>query len=99
MHAIGSLCALVLVVGLGAITLNALLRTQGEASARVALALADLVLSPLLFLGGAMLYGDQVARVGQPRRGRRGGAALPAASDADGGPAAVTARETAASGS
>ncbi len=61
-HALGSLAALVIVVGVGELTLTALLRTQGEASARAALALADVVLSPLLFLGGAMLYLDQAAR-------------------------------------
>jgi hypothetical protein len=70
-HALGSLAALVIVVGVGEITLTTLLRTQGETSARVALVLADVVLSPLLYLGGAMLYFDQAARVGLPRRGRR----------------------------
>jgi hypothetical protein len=72
-HALGSLCALVIVVGVGDTTLTSLLRTQGETSARAALALADLVLSPMLYLGGAMLYLDQAARVGLPRavRGRR----------------------------
>ena len=52
-------------------TLIALLHTQSEASARVALALADVVLSPLLYLGGALLYADQAARVGSPRSERR----------------------------
>jgi hypothetical protein len=46
---------------------------MGDASQRAALALADVVLSPLLFLGGAMLYLDQAARVtpGNPEGGRR----------------------------
>jgi hypothetical protein len=74
-HALGSLATLVIVVGVGEITLTTLLRTQGEASARGALVLADVVLSPLLYLGGAMLYLDQAARVGLPGRTRpaRGG--------------------------
>jgi hypothetical protein len=70
-HAFGSLCALVLVVGVAETTLTALLHTQSDNSARVAQLLADLVLSPLLFLGGAMLYGDQAARVGSRRPDRR----------------------------
>ena len=39
--------------------------------AKVSIALSDLVLSPLLFLGGAMLYVDQAARVGSHRSTRR----------------------------
>ena len=70
-HAFGSLCALVLVVGVAETTLTALLHSQGETGVRVAQFLADLVLSPLLFLGGAMLYGDQAARVGSRRPDRR----------------------------
>ncbi len=69
-----------IVVGVGEITLTTLLRTQGETSARGALLLADIVLSPLLYLGAAMLYLDQAARLGLRaggRRGRSGG--LPAA--------------------
>jgi hypothetical protein len=63
-HALGSLAALVVVVGISANTLSALLHTQGDNGQRVAVFLSDLVLSPLLFLGGAMLYADQAARVG-----------------------------------
>lgn len=62
-HALGSLATLVILVGLAGNTLSVLLHTHGESSARVALGLADLVLSPLLFVGGALLYPDQVARV------------------------------------
>ena len=61
-HALGSLAALVLVVGIAANTLSALLHTQGDNGQRVAVFLSDLVLSPLLFLGGALLYVDQAAR-------------------------------------
>jgi hypothetical protein len=62
-HALGSLAALVIVVGVAANTLSAILHTQGDNGQRVAVALSDLVLSPLLFLGGALLYLDQAARV------------------------------------
>jgi hypothetical protein len=61
-HALGSLAALVVVVGIAANTLSALLHTQGDNGQRVAVFLSDLVLSPLLFLGGALLYLDQAAR-------------------------------------
>ena len=66
-HALGSLAALVIVVGVSELTLIALLRSQGENGQRAAHALADLVLSPLLYLGGALLYVDQVARIGSRR--------------------------------
>lgn len=62
-HALGSLAALVIVVGVAASTLSALLHTQGDSGQRAAVVLSDLVLSPLLFLGGALLYVDQAARV------------------------------------
>jgi hypothetical protein len=61
-HALGSLAALVVVVGIAANTLSALLHTQGDNGQRVAVFLSDLVLSPLLFVGGALLYVDQSAR-------------------------------------
>ena len=62
-HALGSLAALVVVVGIAGNTLSALLHSQGDNSQRIALFLSDLVLSPLLFLGGLLLYLDQAARV------------------------------------
>lgn len=62
-HALGSLAALVIVVGVADNALSALLHTQSGAGERFALALSDLVLSPLLFVGGALLYVDQAARV------------------------------------
>jgi hypothetical protein len=70
-HALGSLAILVIVVGLGEEALTAALRTQGDNSQRVALFASDLVLSPLLYLGGALLYLDQAARVGSRRSDRR----------------------------
>ena len=70
-HALGSLAALVIVVGISADTLSALLHTQSDNSQRVAVFVSDLVLSPLLYLGGALLYVDQAARVGSGRPHRR----------------------------
>jgi hypothetical protein len=70
-HALGSLAALVVVVGIAANTLSALLHTQGDNGQRVAVFLSDLVLSPLLFLGGALLYLDQAPRVGSRASTRR----------------------------
>jgi hypothetical protein len=70
-HALGSLAALVVVVGVAATTLSALLHSQGDNGQRVAVAISDLVLSPLLFLGAALLYLDQSARVGSDASDRR----------------------------
>jgi hypothetical protein len=70
-HALGSLAALVVVVGVAATTLSALLHSQGDNGQRVAVAVSDLVLSPLLFLGAALLYLDQSARVGSDASDRR----------------------------
>ena len=62
-HAIGSLATLVIVFVLSRITLAFLLREQADNTIRVAVFLADIVISPLLFLGAALLYFDQAARV------------------------------------
>ena len=70
-HALGSLATLVIVVGVAADTLSAILHTQGDNGQRVAVFLSDLVLSPLLYLGSALLYTDQAARVGSGRPHRR----------------------------
>jgi len=61
-HAVASLATLVVLFGLVKLTLALLLRDLGDAGERAALGLADLVVSPLLFLGGALLYIDQAAR-------------------------------------
>jgi uncharacterized membrane protein len=66
-HALGSLCTLVIVFVLSAAVLGVLLQGQGQETLRVAGFLAVLVLSPLLYLGGALLYYDQAARVGSRR--------------------------------
>jgi hypothetical protein len=62
-HAVASLATLVILFGLVKLTLTLLLRDLGDAGERAALGLADLVVSPILFLGGALLYVDQAARV------------------------------------
>jgi len=72
-HALGSLATLTIVYFLGRAVLLFLLHGQADATLRMAAFLADLVLSPLLFLGSAILYFDQKARLesGSPRRRRR----------------------------
>ncbi|MBA2385245.1 MAG: hypothetical protein H0V68_11370 [Actinobacteria bacterium] len=62
-HALGSLAALAIIVFLTRAMLFILLRGFGESTERAAAFLADLVVSPLLFLGAALLYVDQAARV------------------------------------
>jgi len=62
-HAVASLATLVILFGLVKLTLTLLLRDLGDAGERAALGLGDLVISPLLFLGSALLYFDQAARV------------------------------------
>jgi hypothetical protein len=72
-HALGSLATLVILFGLVKLTLALLLRDLGDSGERAALGLADLVVSPLLFLGAALLYVDQAARaaVGSSLRAER----------------------------
>ena len=70
-HAFGALATLVILFGLVKLMLVLLLRDLGDSGERIALGLADLVLSPLLFLGGALLYVDQAARVGSAARAER----------------------------
>lgn len=64
-HAIGGLATIVIVVGVSRLALEVLLNTQGGQAREVAVALADLVLSPLFYVGGALLYVDQAARLRQ----------------------------------
>jgi hypothetical protein len=81
-HALGSLATLVIVVFLCQGVLFFLLRGTGEAAIEVAGFLASLVISPVLFLGSALLYCDQAARV---RSSKRDGA-LPRGKPAPPGP-------------
>jgi hypothetical protein len=62
-HAAGSLAALVVLFALSRQLLALLLESQAENTVRTAIFLADTVLGPLLFLGGALLYVDQEARL------------------------------------
>jgi hypothetical protein len=87
-HALGSLATLAIVFLLTALVLGFLLQGQGEQTARVAAFLAALVLGPLLFLGAALLYDDQAARLirstspQRPPRKRRRNADVHHADDA-----------------
>jgi hypothetical protein len=62
-HALGSLATLAIVVFLTQSVLAFLLRGAGGAATDVAFVLANVVVSPLLFIGTALLYVDQAARV------------------------------------
>ena len=61
-HALGSLATLAILVFLTQATLLVLLQAQGEQAAQIASFLAGAVVSPILFLGAALLYLDQAAR-------------------------------------
>ncbi len=67
-HALGSLSTLVIVYFLTRTVLVLLLRGQGDQTERIAVFLGDLVISPLLFVGSALLYVDQRARLESRRR-------------------------------
>jgi hypothetical protein len=62
-HAAGSLAPLVILFFLTRIGLALLLESQADNTVRTAIFLSDAVLAPLLFLGGAILYEDQKARL------------------------------------
>jgi hypothetical protein len=62
-HAIGGIATLALIYGVTRYMLLILLATQGNQAQAVAALLSDLVLSPILFVGAALLYVDQSARV------------------------------------
>ncbi len=62
-HAMGGLATLVLLGLLSSLVLFFLLRGQGEATLAAAAFLAVVVVSPVVFLGGALLYFDQAARL------------------------------------
>jgi hypothetical protein len=62
-HAAGSLATLVVLFFLMRLGLALLLESQADNTVRTAIFLSDAVLAPLLFLGGAILYVDQEARL------------------------------------
>jgi hypothetical protein len=84
-HMLGGLATLTLVVFLTRTVLYLLLRGFGESTTLAASVLADIVISPLLFLGAALLYYDQAARAvdSAPPTTRRSNADLHHALDAD----------------
>jgi hypothetical protein len=83
-HALGGIATLAIVFVLTKFVLVLLLKGQADAAVRSALFLADLVLSPILFVGAALLYLDQSARVvdSPGQRGRSRDADLHPAVDA-----------------
>ncbi|HEU5244588.1 MAG TPA: hypothetical protein VFU33_09315 [Gaiellaceae bacterium] len=62
-HALGSLLTLAIVVFLTQAVLAFVLRNFGGAAVSTAFFLGSVVVSPLLFVGAALLYVDQAARV------------------------------------
>jgi hypothetical protein len=62
-HALGGIVTLLITNALTAYVLTFLLRGFGDQGIRVATLLALLVVTPLFFLGAAVLYSDQAARV------------------------------------
>ena len=83
-HMLGGLATLALVVFLTQTVLFFVLREYAENTRVAAATLASLVVSPLLFLGTALLYVDQKARLGSGGdRGKERHAQVPHAHDAD----------------
>ena len=66
-HALGSIAALAIVIVVSLFVLFFLLAGFGDQTLPVAAFLAIVVLSPLFFLGAALLYFDQAARAEAPR--------------------------------
>ena len=62
-HALGSLCALGILYFIARGVLFFLLRGQADTAERAAAFLGDLVVSPILYLGAALVYVDQAARL------------------------------------
>ena len=65
-HVLGGLATLALVVVISQFSLYFVLREFAENTRLAAAALASLVVSPLVFLGSAILYVDQEARLDSP---------------------------------
>ncbi len=72
-HAFGTVAALAIVVIISIFSLSLLLAGFGSQSITISAVLAVVVMSPLFFLGSALLYLDQRARLesGSPRQRRR----------------------------
>jgi hypothetical protein len=71
LHAAGSLATLVILFFLMRIGLALLLESQADNTVRTAIFLSDAILAPLLFIGGAILYVDQDARLRSRRDPRK----------------------------
>ena len=69
-HVLGGLATLALVVVISQFSLYFVLREYADNTRMIAAALAALVVSPVVFLGSALLYVDQVARLGSPKERR-----------------------------
>lgn len=83
-HALGGLATLALLFGVTRLAMGFVLRSQADNTIRTSVFLADLVVSPLLYLGAALVFVDLAARVGSSSRTRRRtDADLPAADHAD----------------
>jgi hypothetical protein len=70
-HALGGLATLAILFGVTRLAMGFVLRSQADNTLRTSIFLADLVVSPLLYLGGALIFLDLAARVGSPSRTRR----------------------------
>lgn len=70
-HAVGGLATVVVLFYLTRILLEGLLRSQADNTIRVAVLLSDVVLSPMIMLGGALLFTNLAARVGVGREERK----------------------------
>jgi hypothetical protein len=72
-HALGAVAALAIVVIVSIFSLSLLLAGFGAQSITISAVMAVVVMSPLFFLGSALLYLDQKARLesGSPRQRRR----------------------------
>jgi len=93
-HALGGLATLGLVVVISQFALDFLLREYADNTRVVAAVLAALTFSPLLFLGSAILYVDQDARLRSRReRGKERDADVLDVDDADGEGRSDAARE------
>jgi hypothetical protein len=63
LHTAASLAILVILFALSRYGLALLLESQADNTVRFAIFLADVVIAPVVFLGGALLYVDQEARL------------------------------------
>jgi lysylphosphatidylglycerol synthetase-like protein (DUF2156 family) len=82
-HSLGSLAALAIVVVAAVAAMTFVLRDFGDQAVAAAAFIAWLIVSPVFFLGSALLYHDQAARLDSPGRQRRSDADVRLAVDPD----------------